>query len=504
MRTPGPGRPLAPIILALAALLLAPGTAKGDSPEPSLAGLPRIERPEEESLVLLLRLKDLVLAEGVRGFQVPGGVLLSLDDLIAALDLPIAVRLEEGTAEGWMIAENRRFSLDLPRGTVRIAGLSGSFDPRQVELHEDGIYVDTRLLSRWFPVDLSVDLSELAVAVNPREKLPLQQELERKARWDRAAASRGDGEPRFTLLPQPYRLVDWPIVDSTMNATFSRSAEGNVQTTATQSLLAEGDLLATSAQIFLTAGARDGSMQGLEEIRLLLGRRDPGAGLLGPLGATSWSAGDLASPADLLVSRGSSGVGGEISSFPLVLDPEFDRITLRGDALPGWNVELYRNELLLDFATVAADGRYEFAGVPLTYGLNILRLDFYGPQGQRREKVERVYVGQGMSRPGELHYRVGAYRQGMSLFERKESLPKGGREQVGGNRLFASLERGLTRNLALRAAFLRLPLEDGDHDYSRLALRAASRWIDAEIEAVQDARGGSAGQLQLRSRLFGT
>jgi hypothetical protein len=70
-----------------------------------------------------------------------------------------------------------------------------------------------------------------------------------------------------------------------------------------------------------------------------------------------------------------------VSSFPLQLQSQFDRQSFRGELPPGWEVELYRGAELLAYAQSRADGLYEFLDVPLLFGLNVFRLELYGPQG---------------------------------------------------------------------------------------------------------------------------
>jgi len=90
---------------------------------------------------------------------------------------------------------------------------------------------------------------------------------------------------------------------------------------------------------------------------------------------------------------------------------EFDRITLDGDLPIGWEVELYRNEVLLDFRVDQISGRYSFQNVPLLFGNNILRLAFYGPQGQVREELKQIRVGPEQIKPGEHRYRFAFNQQ---------------------------------------------------------------------------------------------
>jgi hypothetical protein len=97
---------------------------------------------------------------------------------------------------------------------------------------------------------------------------------------------------------------------------------------------------------------------------------------------------------------------------------EFDRITLEGNLPLGWEVELYRNEVLLEFQSASADGRYRFEDVSLLFGVNVLRLIFYGPQGQQREEVRQVRVDTDQISAGEFRYRIAANQHDTRLYSR--------------------------------------------------------------------------------------
>ncbi|NIS85344.1 MAG: hypothetical protein GWN88_09620, partial [Nitrospinaceae bacterium] len=155
-----------------------------------------MERPDEELVVLDMHLPPYILARGMFCYMHRGGVLAPLSQMMAAFDFPITVDPVTGQADGWFIRENRVFSLDLRRRQVVIAGEVRKYDPSKVELHSDDIYVDTSLLSKWFPVDIEFDLSRLLLQVTSREPLPLEERLEREKRRARLGP-RGGARPDY-------------------------------------------------------------------------------------------------------------------------------------------------------------------------------------------------------------------------------------------------------------------------------------------------------------------
>ena len=202
-----------------------------------------------------------------------------------------------------------------------------------------------------------------------------------------------------------------------------------------------------------------------------------------------------------MISRSQLGRGAEISSFPLYRSTEFDTITLHGDLLVGWEVELYRNEVLLDFQASRADGLYDFEDVPLLFGFNLLRLKFYGPQGQRREDVRRILVGQKQLPPGENYFRIAVNQQDRRLLTGDTDTTGDGLQ--GKNRAFVEFEHGLTRNLSLAANASTIPLDDGRRSYAGIGARGVMGPVFGQVDVVRDSVGGWAGTLKLQTGIAG-
>ncbi len=180
----------------------------------------------------------------------------------------------------------------------------------------------------------------------------------------------------------------------------------------------------------------------LDEFRLMLGRKDPEAQLLGPLQATEFAFGDINLPGITLLDRAQApGKGALISNHPLSQQNQFDSHSFRGNLPPGWDVELYHNDSLLAFQQSRADGQYNFDDVPLLYGMNYFKLIFYGPFGERRQEEHRFMLGQSLTPPGQFNYR---------LYYNEDSDNKG--------HSLADFDLGLNRQASLNFGIASLPV----------------------------------------------
>jgi len=472
------------------------GTGAEESGAPSRSHeLVMVSRSDDELYILEMRLNDIVLSEGLVGYVDNSTLFLPLGQLADVLEFPISVDPANGQASGWFLGENRLFSLNVTWREAVIEGRRGTYDPRSVEVHADDIYVDSRLLSRWFPVDLRYDLSNSIVKAESREPLPIEARLAREESRARLAGQQDAERPAYDELDVPYRWFDWPFIDFSTEGGYSSDPDTGETWVARYNALFTADLLKMSANVFLAGDDNDG----LSQARLRLGRTDPRGELFGPLHATEFSIGDINSPKTTLVSNSRFGRGAEVSSFPIGRDGEFSRTNLIGDLPLGWDVELYRNEVLIDFQSARADGRYEFIDVPLVYGVNVLRLEFFGPQGQRRTDVRRVLVDSGQVPKGKINFRLAATQQDEGLFDVDDNDVVTAESQLDGEgRYFAQLEYGLTRNIGLAAGASSIPLLSGRRTYGTAGFRLGLANTFSELDLVRDNEGGTAGKLGMQ------
>lgn len=364
---------------------------------------------EDDELILQIdtaqgEMSDTIVAYGLRE-----GVYLPLGALTRFLDLPIAVSDDGHYASGWFLNEKRTITLNLRDGTLVIAGQPVPLGKGDAIAFEGELYVRSERFSDLFPLDLKVDLRAQTIAVKTREPFPFEERLAREADRERLASrSNREGPARFPREETPWRGVSVPVGETELRALTDDDLGSRLEA----DLRLAGDLAFMTARAYASLSTRDG----LTAARLEMGRRDPDGDLLGPLKATEFQLGDVATGALPIGLRGVSGRGAFVTNAPLEQASIFDSVDLRGDLLDGYEVELYRNNTLIGSTRTPVNGQYAFLQVPVDFGLNVFRLVFYGPQGQRREVVRKISVGDGRLAPGQFIYSMGAAQKDTNLF----------------------------------------------------------------------------------------
>jgi hypothetical protein len=437
-------------------------------------------RLSEANMLLLAVMADgQFLSDAIPAFRSGPRVLLPLGELARTLTIAVTSQPEKGIASGFVVSEARDFLLNVPRGTVTRSGISEPLEAGAIEVREDDVYVDSSLIARWLPVDMDIDFSGLVLKLSLREKLPFQMRRERERAGEQISWRGKRDDLDYPRQDMPYRVFDAPFIDQTVSANLGGQANGSHKPTYVTYLTA--DLMGMESSLYLTNSAA----QEKQRIRYTIGRHDPDAELLGPLGARSVGFGNVPIPAVENVSRGSFfGTGMMLSNRLLTRPTSFDRHSLQGDLPPGWDVELFYNNMLIATQQSRADGKYNFDDQPLMYGPNEFRLVFHGPLGQTRVERQSFTLDQSVSRPGDFYYD----------FSQHQDL-------AGMRHTSAQFDAGLMRGLSATGGVVSMPLGGAEQRYTNVGLRAFWESFIVNAYCVAAQGGGSLAQAELKTRV---
>ena len=454
---------------------------------------PFLQIEEENLLVMEVRIEKRSTGHGLIAFQHEAGVVLPLGELCAILELAIVVDPDQGTAQGWIVDEDRTFALNLAARTVTIGGNIVPLPPASVARDENDIYILSSVLEQWLPVDLVINLPRMHVMINPRETLPFQSRLKRDEQRSLWLASKGKGIRDYPLQMAPYRLWSWPLVDATLGLNTGRD-----HTSRRLALESYADLGGLSSNLFLSHLATADHSQTVA--RLKAGRWNPEGRLLGPAAATRYELGDLFISRVPLISISRQGLGAMISNQSLNRSRDFNTTEIQGDAPPGWEAELYINGSLFDFQVVGETGQYLFPGVPLIVGNNTFRTVLRGPRGETREIVKNANVSPEMSDVGQLKYRATIVRDGNGLLTTSRTGTL-----VEPSKWNQQLELGyaLSTQHALVANFSRLSGAGSPETFTSLTSHNSLGKVYLETILASNLHSGAAVSMAVRTRLRG-
>jgi cell division septation protein DedD len=100
-------------------------------------------------------------------------------------------------------------------------------------------------------------------------------------------------------------------------------------------------------------------------------------------------------------------VGIQLTNTPTTYRRSYGTYNLSDRTEPGWVVELYINNVLVDYVTADASGFFTFE-VPLVYGNTNVNLKFYGPWGEERTREQNITIPYNYLPVNTLEYTVSA------------------------------------------------------------------------------------------------
>lgn len=350
--------------------------------------------PDGEFLFLQPVIEKRFKPEGAISAQVANQkVLLSLRDLSDSLRIAINISEDGQGASGWYLLENRSFELSKTNQFVRTH--KGRFDlPSNIIFEDNDIWVSVEDLSQWFDIDFGLRISFQEIDVKTDVTLPIYAQYLRQNSSLRE--SRRVSDVSLPLGGEGYGLIGVPAVDVSTNTTARRRAGRENDVDHTVNIRTSNDFALGTLKTRSVINNRD--QLALVRARYLQDSVD--GDLLGALNAKRFEIGDVTTAQVPFSSTVEEELGLRITNTSSVRGFSRAQTAISGDAIAGWDVELYRQNQFLGVQRVGEDGFYQFSDIDLFQSDTNFRLVFYGPQGEVREEnvfvpFDRTLQGQG-------------------------------------------------------------------------------------------------------------
>lgn len=482
--------PFRDLLVAMSLLTACLGTSS-----PARAGSPAAALVDDRLLLVEVTLDRLSLTDALPAYQADdGSLVVPVGALTRLLDLDVRVQIAEGRITGNIGEARRPIMVDLSSGEARAGGQRIPVGAGDAVAGANDIFVSLGLLQRLLPLNAVFDTSALTLDLQALEPLPVQ---ERLSRLGRSGALRGLGrtEEKPMEVDSPIELLSWPSFDVTLETGTDTRAGGIGYR---YDVRAGSDLLGAGLQTWMSSDNRGKPMAA----RVLLEQRYVEGG---PLGLTRLSVGDTFVPTLALGPRSVSARGFSFSSAPLGQASVFERTDLRGELPVGHDVELYINDVLAAAQSSPVQGRYEFTDVPLTRGVNVVRIVDYGPHGERSETVRVITVGGGQLAAGQTVVEGGIGQQEFPVLNLSPAaVDTGGTPGAGDLRAALNLTHGFSELFTGALGLATYTAATGDRrSVLNLGLRGSMLGMAVEANAARDQKSGSAYALAVAGKPFG-
>ena len=449
--------------------------------------------PDDDNSLRLLEpsIGKYKLEELVAAYQYQDMIFIPLGYFSELIDLAVTANPNTGIAEGFIFDQNKTFYLDVNRGEVTIQGKLSQLDKQRIAVRElDDIYVDSNLLREWFPLKVDIDLFASRLKIISDRPLPFEQRKQREEQAKRARSPLPT-ERGYTKQSFPYENWTRPMINQTARVGVTRDDDGEYTGNFAYTTYVTADLLRMESSWYLSGTDNEP----FDKFRATFARRDPNGNLLGRMHAKEFAFGNINEPRVEHVTRPlEPQVGAVVSNYPLARQLQYDSHNFRGDLPPGWQVELYRNNVLLGFRPFSDDGQYRFDDVPLLYGNNYFRLVFYGPQGQQREENYTFNLDRSLTEPGQHYYRA--------LISK---------DDTSGARALLQYDYGINQKASVASSFTSVPLdsefllvnEEENHNYLTAGIRGFYKSMFYRSDIIKDFQSGHALDWKIQARING-
>lgn len=294
---------------------------------------------------------------------------------------------------GFFVNRDSLYAINFEENSFHFKSKDGLLNPAWYLVSQFDYYLNAKQINEIFPFKLKVHRNELDIRIESVDPLPVKIEYNRKKRYSFLENSK-EGLYLPLVYDRNRSILKPGLLDYSMGLSHS---DINRQYDFTSMLgleLLGGDLQVQSAGIYSKEiGLR--TYKPNYRWRYFLSDN--------PF-FTQIAFGNLSSQnlRSLLLTNYNH-YGFQISNELTVSPTFFSDFLIEDQTEPGWQVELYRNGVLVDQQVADPLGLYKFS-IPMNYGSSNIELRYYGLRGEYDYKREIINFPFDILKPGEIKY----------------------------------------------------------------------------------------------------
>lgn len=373
------------------------------------------------------------------------GIFVELDSLINVLEFPIEANPSSGQYSGWYIRQENEFTLEI--ANMRSPTLL-SFDNKTIQplndqliVLQDIVYLHTDLIYRVFKIATSLDFTKQQITLKPNITLPIQERLNRRNKD--VMGRKADNEAKYPELFRGYEILSPQTLDFSTNLNYSENTkdiQGNY------SVLGRREIAYLSTRFFLGGNKNEA----LDNARLNFSKQNINSPFMDALGVSRFEFGDVTPLALGGSSLGGQAMGLTFTNVKRSRSSNQQNISIAGEVLNNWDVELYRNDILVGQFFDITDGRYEFNDIQLFVGENRFEVIKYGPQGEIETEIVTRYLSANEVDDQGWTYRASITQPNTTLLGKDNLSNLSGQDRID---LVFSSQRHIASGNSLRLGF---------------------------------------------------
>jgi len=304
-------------------------------------------------------------------------VYLPITDLFDFLRIRNIPSTNLDTISGFFINQEATFLIDRENNQIRYADQLFELNAGDLIRTGTNLYLRRFYFGHIFGLDADFNFRTMSIRINPRMELPAIREMRQQAMRKNMKRLIGEQEAD-TTIGRNYPFFQFGMADWSANLT--EQINGRVDSRLS---LALGSMLAGGeATVVINYNSFTPFTEKQQHYLWRYVNNEKRAVKQVALGKIATGA--TSSIYDPVV-------GAKVTNSSTKFRRSFGTYTLSDRTEPEWTVELYVNNVLVDFTTADASGFFTFE-VPLVYGNTAVRLKFYGPYGEERVREQNITI----------------------------------------------------------------------------------------------------------------
>ena len=304
-------------------------------------------------------------------------VYLSVKDLFDIVKIKSTASADFSSVAGFFIHPKAAFLID--KKTNRIEYEEKITDVKQTDIIQtsSGLYLKAPLFKQVFDLDCAFDFRNLAVTLSTQAELPALREMQQEVMYKNIRQLRGE-KKADTVVPNSRSFFHLGVADWSFTTMQETKGVGSIRANfGVGAVVAGGDLEANvnyysdhawdNRQQYLRWHYVDNDFSALRQITLGRVYTPSVSTLFAPLN------------------------GVQLTNTPTTHRKSYGTYRLNSTTEPNWRVELYVNNVLVNYTKADASGFFSFE-VPIIYGNSAVKLRFYGPWGEERMQEQNITV----------------------------------------------------------------------------------------------------------------
>ncbi|MDT8401925.1 MAG: SPOR domain-containing protein [Bacteroidales bacterium] len=296
------------------------------------------------------------------------------------------------SVSGFFINPDNEYLIDRPNNRILYNGKHTDLNPDDLIRTESNLYLKSSYFGEIFGLNCIFNFRALSVTLETQLDVPLIREMRQEEIRKNLSRLRSGEKEADTLIQRTYPMFRFGMADWSAIATEQINGPSNGRLNLSLGAM----ILGGEATASLTYDTRQPFT---EKQQYYLWRyvnndnnflRQVKAGKI-----PTYAHSTIYNPV----------VGAQVTNTPTTYRRSFGTYTLSDRTEPGWIVELYVNNVLVDYVEADASGFFTFE-VPLVYGNTIVKLKFFGPWGEEQTREQNINIPFNFLPPGTLEYTV--------------------------------------------------------------------------------------------------